>query len=97
MAREDPAVSVIVTLTRETSAVEHERLGRIDRDLIAEAVAGLGADPRLAFVCGGTAFVEVATMFLEESGVPAKRIRAESYGGTAAAHLDASVTVAPEA
>ncbi|MBN9020756.1 MAG: hypothetical protein J0H08_01380, partial [Rhizobiales bacterium] len=71
--------------------------GRIDRTVIAEALERLGAPPRLAFVCGATAFVEVATMFLVEAGVAPGRIRAERYGGTPAERLDASVVVAPEA
>ena len=72
------------------------RSGRIDRAAVAEALAKLGAPPRLAFICGATAFVEVAAMFLVEAGVPASRIRTERYGGTPAEKLDATVAVAPE-
>ena len=89
--------SLILTLTREAGAFPGTRLGRIDRDTIAEALALLGAPPRLAYICGATAFVEVASMFLVEADVPAQRIRTERYGGVPAALLDASVAVAPEA
>jgi ferredoxin-NADP reductase len=89
--------SLILTLTREAGAFPGTRLGRIDRDTVAEALALLGAPPRLAYICGATAFVEVASMFLVEAGVPAQRIRTERYGGVPAALLDASVAVAPEA
>ena len=89
--------SLILTLTREAGPVPGSRLGRITRETIAEAMSLLGAPPRLAFVCGATAFVEVASMFLVEAGVPAPRIRTERYGGTPAALLDGSVAVAPEA
>lgn len=88
--------SLILTLTREPAAIPGARAGRIDRATIAEALSRLGAPPRLAFICGATAFVEVASMFLVEAGVPANRIRTERYGGTPAAKLDATVAAAPE-
>ena len=92
----DDGVPLILTLTRETGPVTGARQGRIMRETIAEALALLGAPPRLAFVCGATAFVEVAAMFLVEAGVPATRVRTERYGGSPATALDASVTAAPE-
>jgi ferredoxin-NADP reductase len=97
MAEAGNGVSLILTLTREDASVEGARFGRIDRGVIAEALSLLGTPPRLAFICGATAFVEVASMFLVEAGVPASRIRTERYGGAPAARLDDSVAVAPEA
>ncbi len=96
-AAADPGFHLSLTLTRQAAPHEGIRSGRIDREVIAGALAGLGAMPRLAFVCGATAFVEVASMFLVEAGVPAGRIRTERYGGTPATRLDDSVMVAPEA
>ena len=89
--------SLILTLTREAEPAPGSRLGRIDRATIAEALSLLGAPPRRAYICGATAFVEVASVFLVEAGVPAQRIRTERYGGTPATLLDGSVAVAPEA
>ena len=96
-AAADAGVSLILTLTREAAPVWGARLGRITRTTIADALALLGAPPRHAYICGATAFVEVASMFLVEAGVPAPRIRTERYGGAPAAELDGAVTVAPEA
>ena len=61
------------------------------RETIAEALAMLGEPPRLAFICGATAFVEVAAMFLVEAGMAPARVRTERYGGSPAATLDGSV------
>jgi ferredoxin-NADP reductase len=96
LADSDESFALILTLTREAAPIPGVRSGRIDRTTIAEALSRLGGPPRLGFICGATAFVEVAAMFLVEAGVPAKRIRTERYGGTPAAALDASVASAPE-
>jgi len=96
-AAEDPSFHLDIALTREPAPRQGIRAGRIDRAVIADALARLGAPPRLVFVCGGTAFVEVASMFLVEAGVPAGRIRTERYGGSSAARLDGTVALAPEA
>ncbi|MCB1502427.1 MAG: oxidoreductase [Bauldia sp.] len=96
-AEHEDDFSMILTLTRETGPVTGARLGRIMRETIAEALEMLGEPPRLAFICGATAFVEVAAMFLIEAGVPPVRVRTERYGGSPAVALDASITLAPEA
>jgi ferredoxin-NADP reductase len=96
LAETDDRFTLILTLTRQPGAIPGMRSGRIDRATIAEALSRLGAPPRLAFICGATAFVEVASMFLVEAGVPANRIRTERYGGTPAEKLDATIAVAPE-
>ena len=96
-ASSDPAFHLTLTLTREPGLRDGFRSGRIDRGVIADALSRLEAPPRLAFVCGATAFVEVASMFLVEAGVPPGRIRTERYGGIPAERLDGSVSVAPEA
>ncbi|MBN9011264.1 MAG: hypothetical protein J0H63_14535, partial [Rhizobiales bacterium] len=83
-AAAEPDFALHLALTREAAPVAGHRHGRIDRAFIAEALAGLGAPPKLCFVCGATAFVEVASMFLVEIGVPFAAIRTERYGGTPA-------------
>ncbi len=95
-AEADAGFALILTLTREAAPVAGARQGRINREVIADALSRLGGAPRLAFICGATAFVEVASMFLVEAGVPPGRVRTERYGGTPAEKLDRTVAVAPE-
>ena len=95
-AEADPGFSLILTLTREAAPVAGARLGRISRGVIADALSRLGGAPRLAFICGATAFVEVAAMFLVEAGITPGRVRTERYGGSPAETLDPTVAVAPE-
>ena len=95
-AEADPGFSLILALTREAAPVAGARLGRINREVIADALTRLGGPPRLVFICGATAFVEVASMFLVEAGVPPGRVRTERYGGTPAEKLDRTVVAAPE-
>jgi ferredoxin-NADP reductase len=92
----DPDFSLALTLTRETVPMPGQRTGRIDRAFVAEVLSRFGGErPRLSFVCGATAFVEVASMFLVEAGLPFASIRTERYGGSPAAELTQTV-VAPE-
>jgi ferredoxin-NADP reductase len=53
--------------------------GRIDAQLIADAVAG---GTRIAFVCGSNGFVETASSLLLEAGLEAGMIRTERFGPT---------------
>jgi ferredoxin-NADP reductase len=94
-ATEEPNFALHLALTREPAPVAGHRNGRIDRAFVADALASLGAPPKLCFVCGATAFVEVASMFLVEIGVPFAAIRTERYGG-APAEDPIKATVAPE-
>ncbi len=71
----------IATLTRETGAAPDRRRGRIDRALLADALEGLGAPLRFAFVCGTNRFVEHVAQLLLALDVPAGAIRTERYGG----------------
>jgi hypothetical protein len=64
--------------------------------LIADALAKFaGTVPHISFVCGATAFVEVASMFLVEAGLPVGSIRTERYGGSPEPHIE-QAEVAPE-
>lgn len=94
-AAEEPDFSLSLALTREPEPVAGHRSGRIDRAYVAQALEKLGAPPRICFVCGATAFVEVTSMFLTEAGVPFGSIRTERYGGTPAED-PAAAAVAPE-
>ncbi len=88
-AREDPGFSLILTLTRDTAPIPGVGSKRIDRMLLAETLMLFGDQlPMLTFVCGATAFVEVASMLLIELGVPFGSIRTERYGGGHAERID---------
>ena len=95
-ADHDPNFSFVLTLTRETMPVPHVRSGRIDRALVGEVLAKFGGTPpKRSYICGATAFVEVASMFLLDAGLPFASVRTERYGGDPAANLT-QVTTAPE-
>ncbi len=78
---EDPNFTLFVTLSRQSAVADGYRKGRIDAGLIAEALAKLGAPPRLSFVCGSNAFVNAASGHLLDSGIAAATVRTERYGG----------------
>ena len=74
-------VDVRFTLTREQPDGWNGYDRRIDGDLIAE-VAWTPAERPIAYVCGPTAFVEVAADALVSLGHQAGRIRTERFGPT---------------
>jgi ferredoxin-NADP reductase len=76
-------IDVSVTLTRERPASWHGYRRRIDREMLAEAGWPPGDRP-LAYICGPTAFVELAAAALVELGHEPGRIRTERFGGTGA-------------
>ena len=95
-ARDLADFSLILTLTREAVPPAGIHSRRIDRTLIAEALARFdGTLPRHTFVCGGTPFVEAASMLLVEMGVRFDSIRTERYGG-GEADRSAEATDVPE-
>jgi len=71
--------ALIATVTREAPAASDLRSGRIDRTLLAQALAR--STPFRTFVCGSNAFVETATQALLDLNVAPDRIRTERYGG----------------
>ena len=71
----------IPTLTREQNAAPGRRVGRIDRQLLADVLALLQFTPKLVFVCGANPFVEAATDALLALGVLPSTVRTERYGG----------------
>ncbi len=82
-AASEPALSVLITLSREANPPAGMRAGRIDGALMAAALGARGgpAWPQQVFVCGANAFVEAATGLLIDAGVPAPIIRTERFGG----------------
>ena len=80
-AAQQNGVGVSVTLTREQPAGWDGYDRRIDRALLAEIVWPPAERPRV-YVCGPTAFVEVAADALVSLGHEPGRIRTERFGPT---------------
>jgi ferredoxin-NADP reductase len=74
-------VDIRFTLTREQPEGWRGYRRRIDRELLEE-VAWPAQERPLVYICGPTAFVEVAASTLVELGHDAKRIRTERFGPT---------------
>jgi ferredoxin-NADP reductase len=73
-------VDVRITLTRAQPEGWSGYARRIDRDLLAE-VAWPPAERPLTYICGPTAFVEIAATALVDVGHAPDRIRTERFGG----------------
>jgi ferredoxin-NADP reductase len=80
-ADRQPGVDVRITLTREQPEGWDGYDRRIDRALITE-VAWAPAERPIAYVCGPTAFVEVAADALVSLGHEPGRVRTERFGPT---------------
>ena len=80
-AAREPGVDIRLTLTREQPDGWAGYDRRIDRDLVADA-GFAAADRPLVYVCGPTAFVEVAADALVSLGHEPGRIRTERFGPT---------------
>ena len=72
---------LVATVTRDTAAPDGVRRGRIDRALLAEALADLGGAPRHVFICGANDFVEHVAQLLVDLRVPPAQVKTERYGG----------------
>jgi len=81
LAAADAGLRVIHTLTRAQPPDWTGHARRIDRAMLAEAIAAAGAEP-LAYICGPTLLVEAAANGLVELGVPPARVRTERFGPT---------------
>jgi ferredoxin-NADP reductase len=79
--RDGEAVDVRFTLTREQPPGWQGYARRIDRDLLAE-MAWQPEQRPLVYICGPTAFVEVAADALVSLGHDPGRIRTERFGPT---------------
>jgi ferredoxin-NADP reductase len=81
LAAADPGLRIIQTLTRSQPPDWSGHARRIDRAMLAEAIAAAGAQP-LVYICGPTLLVEAAANGLVELGVPPARVRTERFGPT---------------
>ena len=79
IARNDPRLTLRVTLTRNTESGWSGAIGRIDLGVVQALLKNLGgvAD---SFVCGSADFVEVASALLLQAGQPPGTIRTERFG-----------------
>jgi ferredoxin-NADP reductase len=77
----DPGLRVIRTLTRSQPPGWTGYDRRIDRAMLAEAIAAAGPSP-LVYICGPTLLVEAAANGLVELGVPPAQVRTERFGPT---------------
>jgi ferredoxin-NADP reductase len=79
MARRDPDLRVVNTLTRKQPEgwLGHRR--RIDKALLAEACFPPEQNPNI-FICGSTPFVEDASRFLVELGHDPLTVKTERFG-----------------
>ena len=80
-AEAEANLRLVLTLTRETATDVRFRSGRIDMPLFEDVLGRFGGPPRHTFVCGATAFVDAASRFLIDAGVPFPSIKTERYGG----------------
>ena len=81
LASDGSGLRVIETLTRSQPPGWTGYDRRIDRPMLSEAIAAVGAQP-LVYLCGPTLLVEAAANGLVELGVPAVRVRTERFGPT---------------
>jgi len=81
LAANDAALRVIQTLTRSQAPGWTGYDRRIDRPMLAEAIAAAGPQP-LVYICGPTLLVEAAANALVELGVPPAQVRSERFGLT---------------
>ncbi len=81
LAAADAGLRVIQTLTRSQPPGWAGYDRRIDRAMLAEAIAAAGASP-LVYICGPTLLVEAAANGLVELGVPPAQVRTERFGPT---------------
>jgi len=81
LAAADTRLRLIQTLTRSQPPGWTGYDRRIDREMLAEALAAAGSQP-LAYICGPTLLVEAAANGLVELGVPPAQVRTERFGPT---------------
>jgi ferredoxin-NADP reductase len=79
MARRDPDLRVVNTLTRKQPQGWMGHRGRIDKALLAEACFPPEQNPKI-FVCGPTPFVENVSRLLVELGYDPLSIKTERFG-----------------
>ena len=83
IARRDPDLRVVHTLTRKQPAGWMGHRGRIDRALLAKVCFPPEQNPKI-FVCGPTPFVEDVSSLLVELGYDPLGIKTERFGPSGA-------------
>lgn len=83
-AAQHTSLEVIHTLTREQPLGWTGFGRRIDREMLAEIVWPLTANPHI-YVCGPTGLVESVSSNLVDLGYPPESIRTERFGPTGGA------------
>ena len=73
--------TLLLSLSRDTARRLQDAGRRVDAPLLRDALARLGAAPRLTFACGSNPFVEAVTGHLLDLGLAPKSIRTERFGG----------------
>jgi ferredoxin-NADP reductase len=81
MARRDPNLRVINTLTRKQPEGWTGYRRRVDKAMLAEACVPPEQKPTI-YICGSTPLVEDASRFLVELGHPPLTIKTERFGPT---------------
>lgn len=81
MARDDPTLDVILTLTRAHPEGWRGYARRIDAVMLREVAAPLGT-PARAYVCGPTLLVESVASLLVELGFAPEHVLTERFGPT---------------
>ncbi|MGI4760032.1 MAG: ferredoxin reductase [Janthinobacterium lividum] len=82
MAQADPSFALLLDYTRQAPPGWAGYQRRIDAAMLAEVVAGFGAAPPQAFVCGPTGLVESVANGLQAAGLPPEQILTERFGPT---------------
>jgi ferredoxin-NADP reductase len=81
LARDDRALEVALTFTRQAPEGWAGYKRRIDAAMLSEVIAPLGENVR-TYVCGPTLLVEAVANALVQTGLPPERIRTERFGPT---------------
>lgn len=76
----DPAIDVVLTLTRDASPRSTDFDRRIDSDLVGDVLRRWRHAPARVYVCGSNDFVDTATDALIASVISRDIIRTERYG-----------------
>lgn len=82
-AARDPHFTFLIATSRDAARRDGDRVGRIDRAVLRDALDRWALVPAHAYVCGSTGFVETVAGALVAEGVDASLIRTERYGGVA--------------
>src|SRR5262245_25056367 len=80
LERSLPDFALALALTRESATRRTDFSRRIDAGMVADLAARLPVSPGCAFVCGSSAFVDIAADAALALGLEATAIKTERYG-----------------